>query len=156
MLYLGCGVFLFCYLYITYLSIMADRLTLKLKVNYLRAILNQECSWFDQVNTNEMSSRLSKEAGSINRALGEKMGVIVWSFAMSISGFCFAIYRGWLLSLILLGALPVLGGIGTYMAKVATSGYEINMKAYSQSAGYAEQAIVAIKVVHAYGMELIE
>ena len=131
MLYLGCGVFLFCYLYITYLSIMADRLTLKLKVAYLRSILNQECSWFDQVNTNEMSSRLSKEAGSINRALGEKMGLIVWSFAMSISGFCFAIYRGWLLTLILLAALPVLTGIGFYMAKVASSGYEINMKAYS-------------------------
>jgi len=47
MLYLGCGVFLFCYLYITYLSIMADRLTVKLKVAYLRSILNQECSWFD-------------------------------------------------------------------------------------------------------------
>ena len=78
-----------------------------------------------------MSSRLSKEAGSINRALGEKMGLIVWSFAMSISGFCFAIYRGWLLTLILLAALPVLTGIGFYMAKVASSGYEINMRAYS-------------------------
>jgi len=59
------------------------------------------------------------------------MGLIVWSISMSVSGFCFALYRGWLLSLILLGALPVLGGIGTYMAKVASSGYEINMKAYS-------------------------
>lgn len=30
------------------------------------------------------------------------------------------------------------------------------MKAYSQSAGYAEQAISAIRVVHSYGMELVE
>lgn len=30
------------------------------------------------------------------------------------------------------------------------------MKAYGQSAGYAEQAITAIKVVHSYGMESTE
>lgn len=30
------------------------------------------------------------------------------------------------------------------------------MKAYNQSAGYAEQAISAIKVVHTYGMEKME
>ena len=156
MLYLGGGVFVFCYLYMSFMNIMADRLTMKLKIAYLRAILKQECSWFDEVNTNEMSSRLSKEAVSINRALGEKMGFIVWAFAMSISGFGFAIYRGWLLSLILLGAVPLLGGIGIYMTKAASTGYEVNMKAYSQSAGYAEQAIVAIKVVHAYGMEISE
>ena len=122
----------------TYLVILSDRLTIKLKIAYLRAILNQECSWFDTVNTNEMSSRLSKEAVAVNRALGEKMGFIVLSFSMSISGFGFAIYKGWLLSLLLLCAIPILGGIGVYMSKVAASGYEVNMRAYSQSAGYAE------------------
>jgi ATP-binding cassette subfamily B (MDR/TAP) protein 1 len=30
------------------------------------------------------------------------------------------------------------------------------MKAYAQSAGYAEQALSAIKVVHTYGQELLE
>jgi len=94
-----------------------------LKTAYLRAILNQECSWFDTVNTNEMSSRLSKEALSVSRALGEKMGFIVLSFSMTISGFGFALYKGWLCSLLLLCAIPVLGGIGVYMSKVASSGY---------------------------------
>lgn len=30
------------------------------------------------------------------------------------------------------------------------------MKAYAQSAGYAEQALQAIKIVHTYGNELLE
>ena len=30
------------------------------------------------------------------------------------------------------------------------------MKSYGQSAGYAEQALTAIKVVHTYGQELLE
>ena len=30
------------------------------------------------------------------------------------------------------------------------------MKAYSQSAGYADQALNAIRVVHTYGQELLE
>lgn len=66
-------------------------------------------------------------------------------------GFGFAFYWGWLLTLILLVALPALAMTGVGMAVAMQSGMIEQMRAYSQSAGYAEQALSAIRVVHIYG-----
>lgn len=90
------------------LSVLADRVTLKTQIAYLRAILKQEVSWFDQRNVNELSSNLSKETGAIHRACGAKIGQIVFSVSMSISGFSFAFIKGWYLTLFLLCAFPFL------------------------------------------------
>lgn len=52
--------------------------------------------------------------------------------------------------------MPLLASIGAWLGKMLGEGHKKYMKAYGQSAGYAEQAITAIKVVHSYGMEHIE
>ena len=46
--------------------------------------------------------------------------------------------------------------LGLGFAMSLEDGNNENMKAYSQSSGYAEQALSAIKVVHTYGQELLE
>ena len=75
------------------------------------------------------------------------MGTIVMTFAMTISGVCIAFIKGWSFSLATLGAFPFLTLATSLMNKVVQGGFQANMKAYGQSAGYAEQALNAIKVV---------
>ena len=53
------------YLYYVCLVIMAERVTKKTRVAYLRAILRQEVAWFDTFNVTELSARLSKECQAI-------------------------------------------------------------------------------------------
>lgn len=72
------------------------------------------------------------------------------SWAGFLFGFAFAFYWGWLLTLILLASLPVMILSGVGMA-LSMGGSEEALKAYAQSAGYAEQALQGIKVVHTYG-----
>jgi uncharacterized protein (DUF697 family) len=43
----------------------AASITAKIKKAYLKAIMNQECAWFDLINYNELTARLSKETLSI-------------------------------------------------------------------------------------------
>ena len=75
------------------------------------------------------------------------MGSIQFSIAMSTSGLFFAFFRGWWFSLILFFAFPILFfGKFLYMM-VIQNGFLSNMKAYGQSAGYADQALNAIRVV---------
>ena len=102
-----------------------------------------------------MASKISKECSSIQRGTGEKVGNMAMAVAGFFLGFAFAFYWGWLLTLILLATIPVmiLSGIG--MA-ASMAGGEDALKAYAQSAGYAEQALQGIKVVHTYGQELLE
>lgn len=83
--------------------------------------------------------------------MGEKIGNIIMSIAGFVAGFAFSFYWGWLYTCILLAAFPFLCFIGAAMGVSMESGYVEAMKAYAQSAGYAEQALNAIKVVHTYG-----
>jgi hypothetical protein len=46
--------------------------------------------------------------------------------------------------------------VGGIMGSLVESGLADAMKAYAQSAGYAEQALSAIRVVHTYGQEMLE
>jgi ATP-binding cassette subfamily B (MDR/TAP) protein 1 len=96
------------YLYFTFLVIMSERLGRKTRIAYLRAVLQQEIAWFDEINVTEMSARLSKECQAITRALGEKMGMILLSLGMCVSGIFFSFFRGYLYSLILLGFFPLI------------------------------------------------
>jgi len=60
------------------------------------------------------------------------------------------------MTLILCASMPVMMMVGTLMTMALEGGIMQQMKAYSQSAGYAEQALSAIRVVHTYGQELLE
>lgn len=144
---IGLGIWLVTYLYFVFLVIMAERIGKKTRVNYLRAILAQDISWFDSINVTELSARLSKECQAIQKALGEKMGALLLSIGMSFSGLFFAFFRGWLMSLILLGAFPVIMILLGITGKAMQQGFKSNLQSYGQSAGYAEQALNSIKVV---------
>jgi ABC-type multidrug transport system fused ATPase/permease subunit len=74
-------------------------------------------------------------------------------FGMSLAGLLFSFFKGWFFSFILLIYFPVMliAAIGVGMS--FSVGFSENMKAYGQSAGYADQALNAIKVVFAFGQE---
>ena len=75
---------------------------------------------------------------------------------MSFSGLIVGLVKGWKLALCILVAAPALTLVGALFARVMQTGIQKNMLAYSQSAGYAEQALSAIRVVSAFGMESLE
>jgi ATP-binding cassette, subfamily B (MDR/TAP), member 1 len=149
----GIAVWFFSYVMYSSLLLFSDRVTKKIRTKYLESILRQESAWFDTINPSELSARLSKESAAIQKALGEKMGTIVLAFAMTVAGMAFAFTRGWSFSLVLLVAFPFLGFTTSLMSKVLAKGTQETMKAYGQSAGYADQALNAIRVVAAYGQE---
>ncbi len=71
---IGGFIWLTTYLYFTFLVIMSERVGRKTRVAYLKAILQQDISWFDENNATELPARLTRECASISKALGEKMG----------------------------------------------------------------------------------
>lgn len=103
---LGVGNWITSILYYGLLLSFSHRVAKRVRETYLMAILRQESAWFDQVNYTELSSRLDKETLAIKQAVGEKMGNIIYSFSMSLSGFAFAYARGWSLALAITAAGP--------------------------------------------------
>ncbi|CDW80084.1 abc transporter family protein [Stylonychia lemnae] len=153
---IGLGVWVFSYLFFSFLIIASERIGQKTRCMYLQAILRQEISWFDEINTSQLSSRLGKECQAIQRAIGEKIGTIVMAFAMSCSGLFFAFFKGAYFSAFLMCYFPLMFFMSMVITIAFSKGFSENMKAYGQSAGYAEQALNAIKVVFAFGQEETE
>jgi len=103
-----------------------------------------------------MASKISKEVAAVQRGTGEKVGNITMSVSGFFLGYIAAFYFGWKLSLILLGGLPFVLLSGVAMGAMFETGAVESMKAYAQSAGYAEQALQSVKIVHTYCNEILE
>lgn len=134
----GIAVWIFSLVMYSFLLMFSERVVKKTRTKYLTSILRQESSWFDTINPSELSARLSKESNAMQRALGEKMGTIILAFAMCVAGLAFAFTRGWSFSLVLLVAFPFLGVTTALLSKALSKGSQETMKAYGQSAGYAD------------------
>jgi len=75
---------------------------------------------------------------------------------MCVSGLGVAFYKGWSLALAMFAIGPImLIGMGIFGA-IMQQNTLVTMKAYSQSAGYAEQALGAIRIVACFGQEKLE
>jgi hypothetical protein len=88
-----------------------------------------------------MASKINKEAGAVKKGTSDKVGAINYSVTGFLLGYLVAFYWGWKFSLILCAALPFLGCSGVGWAMTLHTGAVEQMKAYAQSAGYAEQAL---------------
>ena len=107
-------------------------------MKYYEAALQKDATYYDLNNPTEMAAKISKEVSAINRGTGEKVGNIVMSLAGGVMGFAFSFYWGWKYTLILLAGFPVLMVVGGAMGVAMEEGFVEQMKAYAQSAGYAE------------------
>ena len=120
---IGLGVWLSSYIYYACLLSFSEKVTKKIKVKYLEAILKQESSWFDLTNPQELSARLGKECLAIAKALGEKMGSIIMGVAMTVSGLAFAFAKGWSFSLVIMGSFPSIMIATGLLTKIMQSGF---------------------------------
>jgi len=103
-----------------------------------------------------MASKITKEMDALKRGMGPKVGSAIMALGSFFFGFAFSFYFGWLMNCILLAFVPLIIFTGVLMGAALQSGSTASLKAYAQSAGYAEQALHAIKIVHTYGQEKLE
>ena len=59
------------------LSIFAESISYKVKINYFRKCLEQDATFYDSQNPTEMASKISRETTAIQRGIGEKAGQIL-------------------------------------------------------------------------------
>ena len=149
-------VFIFGFIQNFFLTKASATVAARMRGMYLKQVLGMESSWYDQVGYTEMASKLTKECDMIQRAIGLKQGNIIYSYGMCIAGLVVGFYKGWSLALVMLGIAPLMfTGMGVFTAVMASRS-AVTMRAYCQSAGYAEQALNAIRIVTSFGQEGLE
>ena len=66
--------FIICFIAFACMNVLAERIVYKYRVAYLKSVLSQDITWFDENNPAELSAKLSQQCTLIQKAVGEKSG----------------------------------------------------------------------------------
>jgi ABC-type multidrug transport system fused ATPase/permease subunit len=120
--------------------------------------LHKDATFYDDPkhNVTEMPTKIAGETDAIKTGMGDKNDRIWSSLFMTLGGFAVGFTLGPELAGICIGFLPIFAALMIIVMGGYSSGLVEIKKSYSQSAGFAEQALQAIKVVQTYGREKLE
>ncbi|KAL2239954.1 ABC transporter B family member 11-like [Sesamum indicum] len=131
--------------------ITGERQAVRIRNLYLRAILRQDIGYFDkETNTGEIVERMSTDTVIVQDAMGEKIGKFLQLSASFLGGFVIALIQGWLLTLVLLSAIPLLVISAAFMTVVMAKLTSRGHAAYSEAAVVVEQTISSIRTVASF------
>jgi ABC-type multidrug transport system fused ATPase/permease subunit len=131
----------FRFIQVAGLQIFASNISHKIKIEYFKAVLGKDATWFDSNNPNEIATKIVKETTMIYRGIGDKIGELYNTLFMLLTGYTIAFFISWELTLIIMGATPGVLVAGGIMIKSGMAGVKEEMIAYQQCAGLAEQSL---------------
>lgn len=103
--------------------ITGERQSIRCRKQYLLSLLRQEIGWFDMINQAELSSQFSSDTLAFQGAMSDKIPIVLYVVALGISGLVIAFVTGWLLTLVMFGALPVIiGSMYLFMYHIQNKG----------------------------------
>ncbi|XP_028718068.1 ATP-dependent translocase ABCB1 isoform X1 [Peromyscus leucopus] len=148
---IGAGVLIVAYIQVSFWCLAAGRQIHKIRQKFFHAIMNQEIGWFDVHDVGELNTRLTDDVSKINDGIGDKIGMCFQSITTFLAGFIVGFISGWKLTLVILAVTPLIGLSSAMWAKVLTSFTNKELQAYAKAGAVAEEVLVAIRTVIAFG-----
>uniref|UniRef100_A0A0E0CW85 ABC transporter B family member 19 n=1 Tax=Oryza meridionalis TaxID=40149 RepID=A0A0E0CW85_9ORYZ len=154
MAFLAAVVVVGAYLEITCWRIIGERSALRMRREYLKAVLRQEIGFFDtEVSTGEVMHSISGDVAQIQEVMGEKMSGFVHHVFTFVFGYVVGFAKSWRIALAVFAVTPAMMACGMAY-KAIYGGLTAKEEASYQRAGdVAQQAISSIRTVMSFVME---
>ncbi|WVZ24040.1 hypothetical protein V8G54_002584 [Vigna mungo] len=131
-----------------------ERQAAKMRMAYLRSMLNQDISLFDtEASTGEVISSITTDIIVVQDALSEKVGNFMHYISRFIAGFTIGFVRVWQISLVTLAIVPLIAIAGGLYAYVTIGLIGKVRKAYVRAGEIAEEVIGNVRTVQAFAGE---
>ncbi|XP_047948128.1 ABC transporter B family member 2-like [Salvia hispanica] len=128
-----------------------ERQAAKMRMAYLRSMLNQDISIFDtEASTGEVISAITSDILLVQDAISEKVGKFLHYVSRFIVGFAVGFMRVWQISLVTLSIVPLIAIAGGIYAYVATGLIARVRKSYVEAGEIAEEVIGNVRTVQAF------
>ncbi|KAJ4835576.1 hypothetical protein Tsubulata_807808 [Turnera subulata] len=138
--YLALGSGVAAFLQVTCWMVTGERQAARIRGLYLKTLLRQDVAFFDtETSTGEVIARMSGDTVLIQDAMGEKL------MATFLGGFTIAFIKGWLLTLVMISAIPLLVLSGATMSRLIAKMATVGQAAYSEAAAVVERTVGAIR-----------
>ncbi|KAK1368231.1 Multidrug/pheromone exporter, MDR family, ABC transporter family [Heracleum sosnowskyi] len=131
-----------------------ERQAAKMRMAYLRSMLNQDISLFDtEASTGEVISAITSDIIVVQDAISEKVGNFMHYISRFITGFIIGFIRVWQISLVTLSIVPLIAIAGGVYAFVATGLIARVRKSYVSAGEIAQEVIGNVRTVQAFAGE---
>jgi len=147
----GLGIMVTHYLFVAALNYSAERQILRIRKEFLAAVLRQDVAWFDTTTTSDFATRMTEDLNKMQDGMGEKIGMLLRFISAGLTAFIYPFIQNWLLSLVLLSLVPILAIMGGVMGKIMTSVSKDEMENYGAAGAIAEEVLSAVRTVIAFG-----
>ncbi|RCN31741.1 ABC transporter, ATP-binding protein, partial [Ancylostoma caninum] len=171
--YLGLGIAMFTtsYVQIVCWETFAERITHRLRQIYLKAILRQQISWFDEQQTGNLTARLTEyvprcllSRASINKSnqlplfsdlervregLGDKLSLFIQMMSAFVAGFGVGFAYSWSMTLVMMVVAPFIVISANWMSRIIATRTQVEQETYAVSGAIAEETFSSIRTVHA-------
>ncbi|XP_034710603.1 ABC transporter B family member 2-like [Vitis riparia] len=128
-----------------------ERQAAKMRMAYVRSMLNQDISLFDtEATTGEVISAITSDIIVVQDALSEKVGNFMHYISRFIAGFAIGFIRVWQISLVTLAIVPLIAIAGGVYAYIATGLIARVRKSYVKAGEIAEEVIGNVRTVQAF------
>jgi ATP-binding cassette subfamily B (MDR/TAP) protein 1 len=112
LVWIGLGTFFASWGSIAIFIGVGERQARRIREEYLRSILKQDMSWFDQHKAGELSTRLVADTELIQEGITQKAQAYVQFMSTFLAGVILGFVKGWQLTLVILAVTPLLAAAG--------------------------------------------
>jgi len=134
-------------------TIVADRVTRKVRYLAFSNILRQHIGYFDVHFGGELNTRLTQDVTKFEVGIGSKMSLTFAWLMTFLIGMILCLIKGWELTLIMCAMIPIAGIVSGITGRIMKMFTEKEMAAYAKAGGVAEEALANIKIVAAFSGE---
>ncbi|KAJ1555815.1 GTPase-activating protein [Cladochytrium tenue] len=127
-----------------------ERLSHRLREQYLLSVLRQDISWHENEGAGEVATRITSDMMLIQDAIAEKLPIAASQVFTCVAGFAIAFYRDPRLAGVLVVSVPFLAGSVSTMSAITRRVQTRILKAYSAAGNVAEEALASIRTVVAF------
>nr|CAB3484057.1 unnamed protein product [Digitaria exilis] len=139
---------------ITCWRIIGERSALRIRREYLKAVLRQEIGFFDtEVSTGEVMQSISSDVAQIQDVMGEKMAGFVHHVFTFIFGYVVGFIKSWKIALAVFAVTPLMMSCGIAYKAIYGGLTAKDEASYQRAGSVAQQAISSIRTVLSFVME---
>jgi len=131
----------------------ASRVAAYLRVQYYKALMTMEASYFATESSGGLGANMSSQAKMIEVGLGNQFGMVFQSIGMIIGGFFFAFYESWLFTLILLSLTPIISIAGAIGGKIISNMSREGTDIYKDASARGQEILSGITTVQSLNAE---
>jgi len=124
--------------------------------DFLKSLFSLDVAWYDEHEPAGVAAKLEADISSVYIFMSTAMGYLVSSIGQFCAGMSLAFVAGWQLALIVCATIPVLMYAGSRMGKEVQEQTSKQQADFARASTVAEEAMMAIRTVAAFGAEATE